>query len=121
MAQVFHPCCNLTFATEDGVVIVSSEDFCERVGSRWEVPMHKPFAHLRDDPRAAAVDTLLSVDLAGSKVARVLLNIGYPPCLYTDVLLLLKLSAPLNGRDGGWWIVAKSSCNVPLLAGEARP
>ena len=121
MARFFHPACNLTFALPDGVVVVPSADFCERVAARWSMELHRPWAHLRDDPRAAACDSLVSVDFAGPGVCRAVLRIGYPPFLYTDVLLLLRLGAECEGRPGGsWWIVAKSSGNVPLLREEAR-
>ena len=53
-------------------------------------------------------------------VARVTLKIGYPPFLYHDVLLLLRLAHPLHGR-AGWWIVAKSSANTPLLRDAGAP
>ena len=121
MARFFHPACDLTFALPDGVVVVPSADFCERVAARWSMELHRPWAHLRDDPRAAACDSLVSVDFAGPGVCRAVLRIGYPPFLYTDVLLLLRLGAECEGRPGGsWWIVAKSSGNVPLLREEAR-
>jgi len=121
MSKVFHPACSLTFVGDEGVVVVSSEAFCERVSGRWGMESHKPYAHLRDDPRVASCDSLVSLDFAGPSVCRAMLRIGYPPFLYSDVLLLLKLSSECRGRDGGWWIVAKSSVNVPFLADEARP
>ena len=124
MAQVFHPRCNLTFANTDGVTVIACDDFCAHVGTRWTSAKHRSWAHLKDDPRASAEDTLLSCDFASADVARVTLKIGYPPYLYHDVLLLLRLACPLKGRDG-WWIVAKSSASVPFLSeagnGEQRP
>ena len=82
------------------------------------MPSLCPPAHTQD-ARASAADTLLSIDVAGPSVARVTLKIGYPPFLYHDVLLLLRLRDQLHGR-AGWWIVAKSSVSSPLLAEEAR-
>lgn len=116
MRRIFHPLCNLTFATPDSIVLVDCDAFCERVGNRWELPVHRPYAHLKDDPRASAADTLLSIDFAGPGVCRAILRIGYPPFLYTDVLLLLEAT----GGSGSWWIVAKSSGNVPFLKEAAR-
>mmetsp|Transcript_17087 Transcript_17087/g.30499 ORF Transcript_17087/g.30499 Transcript_17087/m.30499 type:complete len:288 (-) Transcript_17087:696-1559(-) len=114
MSRIFHPVCNLTFVTPEEVVVIGSIEFCERVATRWTMDAHRPFAHLKDDFRVAACDTLLSLDFVGPAVARATLRIGFPPFLYTDVLLLLKLSAKCNGRDG-WWVVAKSSGHVPFL------
>jgi len=115
MRSVFHPVSNLTFSTGGGpVAIIPSAAFCERVGTRWSVPEHAKHAHLKDDPRAAACDSLISIDFAGPDVAFVVLKIGYPPFLYTDLLSLIKL------EGSKWWIVAKSSCNEPYLAEEAK-
>ena len=118
MAKVFHPFCNLTFATPGGVVVVDCKSFLDRVANRWSVDVHAPYAHLKDDPRAASADTLVSMDFIGPSACRVVLKVGFPPFLYTDVLLLLKLGAACGeGREeGGWWIVAKSSGNVPFMA-----
>jgi len=120
MARIFHPACCLTYALPDhlGIVVCDADEFCRvRVAGRWEQPAHRPYAHLRGDPRVAAADTLVSVDFAGPRACRVVLRIGCPPFLWTDVLLCLKLTAPVYGRDG-WWIVAKSSSSVPFLQGE---
>jgi len=128
MSAVFHPHCNLTFASADGVAVIGCADFCTHVGARWTNPKHQAWAHLKDDPRASAADTLLSVDFASSRAARVTLRVGYPPFLYHDVLLLLKAShpeqsVPLPGvpasERSGWWLVAKSSANTPFLVEEA--
>ena len=126
MRRVFHPRCNLTFAKPDGVMLINCDDFCEtNVGARWEMEMHRPYAHLKDDPRAAASDSLLALDFAGPGVCRAILRVGYPPFLYTDVLLLLKQDQQQQQQQrlesaGGWWIVAKSSGNVPFLKEEAH-
>lgn len=115
MKRVFHPACRLTFATDQSLVIVSSAEFCdEYVGRRWQRMPHAPYAHLKDDERISGGDTLVSVSFAGPRVARAILKVGYPPFLYTDVLLLLKL-------DDEWWIVAKSSANQPFFEDESRP
>ena len=68
---------------------------------------------MRDDPRAAAQDTLISVAFAAPDVAMVVLKVGHPPMLWTDVLTCAIVG-------GKWWIVAKSSCSEPLLKDEAR-
>jgi hypothetical protein len=125
MGNVFHPVSNLTHADDDGnVAVISSDDFCKNVAKRWSNEVHRPYAHLKNDSRIAAADTLLSVDFASPDVAMVSLNIGYPPFLYTDVLLLLRLSQSVPERpdsNPGWWIVAKSSDNTPWMTDESKP
>ena len=128
MARVFHPEARLTFATDDGVRCIPSDDFVDMVQHRWASPDHKPFSHLRKDPRASARDSLRAVDFAGPDVAMVELDVGMPPKLFSDVLFLLRARRPPPGRPGGapgWWIVAKSSIYAPFLehleAEDARP
>ena len=121
MGKVFHPDCRLTFAADDTITIVSSNEFCRVVEKRWSMDAHAPFAHLKNDPRISSADSLVSVDFAGPNVAMVMINIGYPPFLYHDVLLLLRLSQPVSEREGssaGWWIVAKSSDHEPWMENE---
>lgn len=124
MAKVFHPQCRLTYTGGDGdviegllepgdVVIKSQDEFLAMVRDRYSTPMHAPYAHLRDDPRAAAGDTLLSITFATPDLAMVVLKVGHPPCLWTDLLTCARFG-------GQWWIVAKSSCKEPLLEEEAR-
>lgn len=79
----------------------------------YTLPMHAPYAHLRDDPRVAAEDSLLSVTFATPDVCMVVLKVGHPPMLWTDVLTCARVAEK-------WWIVAKSSCSEPLLADEAK-
>ena len=66
MARVFHPCCNLTYAGTDGVAVIGCDDFCAHVATRWDSDKHRAWAHLKNDPRASAQDTLLSCDFAGA-------------------------------------------------------
>ena len=96
----------------------------------------RPWGHSKIEHRArsanadftttsAASDSLLALDFAGPGVCRAILRVGYPPFLYTDVLLLLKQDQQPQQQQrlesaGGWWIVAKSSGNVPFLKEEAR-
>lgn len=120
MSKIFHPYAKLTFINDEGgLTHLNSTEFCKMVGTRWSSEKHKPWAHLSGDPRCSAQDKLLSIDFAGPNVAQVTLKIGYPPYLYHDVLLLLRVSMPIQGRDG-WWIVAKSSVNSPFLKDEAK-
>jgi len=120
MATIFHPCSKLTFINDNGSLSqISCNDFCAHVSGRWSSPKHLAWSHLQNDPRASSADTLLSIDFAGPNVARVTLKIGYPPFLYHDVLLMLRVSQPLCGR-AGWWIVAKSSANIPFLQEDTK-
>jgi len=115
MENVFHPLCRLTYSgPEDSVVVKSQPVFVQMVNDRYSTPMHAPYAHLRDDPRVAAEDTMIGVTFAAPDVCMVMLKVGHPPMLWTDVLTCARI-------DGNWWIVAKSSCNEPLLKDEARP
>ena len=115
MAQVFHPLCRLTYTGPDGSLVLKPQDvFVQMVSERYSTPMHSPYAHLQGDPRVAALDSLLSVSFATSDVCMVVLKVGHPPMLCTDVLTCARLAG------GRWWIVAKSSCSEPLLADEAK-
>ena len=122
MSKVFHPSCRLTYTGADGTIVIKSqEEFLAMVGDRYNTPMHAPYAHLRDDPRAAAGDTLLSITFATPDLAMVVLKVGHPPCLWTDLLTCARTRPPgLPPGRGHWWIVAKSSCKEPLLEDEAR-
>ena len=115
MAEVFHPKCRLTYTGPDGAVVIKPQEaFCSMVTDRYTLPLHSPYAHLREDPRVSAQDTLLSVTFAAPDLAMVVLKVGHPPMLWTDVLTCARLA------NGKWWIVAKSSCSEPLLKEEAR-
>lgn len=124
MAKIFHPVSRLTFCSnndERKVVVVESKNFCERVAHRWNLPDHAPYAHLHQDGRDALGDQLIGVDFCDDpNVAMVMLRVGFPPFLYTDVLSLLRVIG--NDDDGPprWWIVAKSSVHEPFLAEEER-
>lgn len=114
MAQVFHPQCRLTYTGPDGALVIKSQEaFVQMVSERYSMPMHAPYAHLRDDPRVAARDNLLSASFATPDVCMVVLKVGHPPMLWTDVLTCARLGDK-------WWIVAKSSCSEPLLKDEAK-
>ena len=88
--------------------------FVTMVSERYSTPLHAPYAHLQGDPRVGAHDTLLGVTFATPDVAMVVLKVGHPPMLWTDVLTCARLAGDR------WWIVAKSSCSEPLLADEAQ-
>ena len=114
MAEVFHRRCRLTYTGPDGALVIKPQDaFVQMVSERYTMPIHAPYAHLRDDPRVAAEDSLLSVSFAAPDLCMVMLKVGHPPMLWTDVLTCARLGQR-------WYIVAKSSCSEPLLADEAR-
>jgi hypothetical protein len=116
MAQVFHPdVCRLTYSShgndDDAVVVKSSAEFCRMVTGRYDTePMHIPYAAYRNDPAAAAGDTMQGVSMISPTLALVRLKVGHPPCLWSDVLVCAKVL-------DRWWIVAKSSSSEPLLIG----
>ena len=86
MAEVFHPVCRLTYTGQDGALVLKPQDeFVKMVADRYTLPLHAPYAHLRDDPRVAAADSLLSTSFAAPDVCMVVLKVGHPPMLWTDV------------------------------------
>jgi hypothetical protein len=123
MGEVFHPDSRLTYSSGGKINIVTSQDFCSMVENRWTMDPYRSFSHIKNDPRIAAADSLISADFAGPNMAMVTLDIGYPPFLYHDVLVLLRLSQPiskLSDSANGWWIVAKSSDHEPWMESERR-
>jgi hypothetical protein len=116
MAQVFHPLCRLMFVGgEQSIVSFSQEQFCSMVTNRYTLDLHKKYAHLQDDPRASAGDTMLGVIFISPQLACVTLKVGHPPCLWTDLFTVARLA----GDKNKWWIVHKSSTHEKLLADEA--
>ena len=114
MANIFHPQCRLTYTDPNGSVVIKTHDaFVQMVSERYALPLHAPYAHLRDDRRVAAQDNLLGIHFATPDVCMVILKVGHPPMLWTDVLTCARLGER-------WWILAKSSCSEPLLADEAQ-
>ena len=115
ISQVFHPnVCRLTYSSHDDLVFVKScVEFCRMVTDRYITEqMHIPYAAYRDDPAAAAGDTLQGVSMISNTLALVRLKVGHPPFLWTDLLVCAKVL-------DRWWIVAKSSSSEPLLVGPA--
>lgn len=114
MAAVFSDVSRLTFSTGDELVVVSQAEFCQMVADRWKNPKHAAYAHLKDDSRVAARDSIYSIKFAGASAAVVKLTVAFPPVLYTDLLFFAKRS-----ESSTWCIVAKSSVNVPFLDNES--
>jgi len=117
LAEAFHATCRLTFVSNDEGSLVQIKDaaeFGDMVTHRYTASqsMHIPYAHLRDDPRVAARDSLLSMEFATNDCCLVRMKIGHPPCLWTDLLTCVRLGTE-------WWIVHKSSCHEPFLTEEA--
>lgn len=114
MSKVFTDFARLTFVLPDGgLKIISAPEFCSMVTNRWSSPKHKAYAHLKDDPRLAQADSLLSVSLAGPRLAVVKLRVVFPPVAFTDLLTYSKFP------DGVWKIIAKSTNSEPFLKDEA--
>lgn len=120
MARVFHPLCRLIFVGGNGkIVSFSQEQFCSMVTDRYSLDLHKNYAHLQNDPRAAAGDTMLGITFISPQLAVVTLKVGHPPCLWTDLFTVARLSDA--AEETKWWIVHKSSTHEKLLAEEALP
>lgn len=112
MAKYFHNTCRLTFAAPDaGVIVVDQKGFLDKVANRYEnEEMHKPFAKLKNHPDLGKSSTLLSVEFATNDLCMVILKVGHPPCLWTDILTCCNMGRGTNQGDY-WWIVHKSSCH----------
>jgi hypothetical protein len=112
MSKFFHPSCRLTYTGQDDrIVICESEAFYDKVTGRYEnEPPHKPYQHLKDDPRLGDANTLLSIEFASSQLAMVILKVGHPPFLWTDVLTCARIA---EGGEIRWWIIHKSSDSEP--------
>lgn len=118
MAKCLHDDFRLTSVrrssdSEATVVIVSKDDFVDRVSRRYQIPPHVDYARWKDDPRAGHLDEWMWAKLAAPRVAMVKLKIGHPPYLWTDVLTCIQLV------DHSWVIVHKSSCSEPFLEDDA--
>ncbi len=126
MRGVYHPLATATFSLGQRVHIDDADTFYEQVGRRWSLPDHAPYAHLAEEPRTAACDSILSIDFVGQGACVCTCRVGLPPWVYTDVLSILYLPALVldasreSGR-AGWWIVANSRAIAPFLAAESAP
>ena len=119
MARSFHPTSRLTFVdgSTETLIIKDQGSFCEMVEHRYSkdvASLHQPYAHLREDPRIAAKDSLLAVDFATSSTAMVVLTVGHPPFLWTDLLTCAKIA------ENNWQIVHKSSCSDSFFVDSAE-
>lgn len=104
--------------------VLESLDLAERVERRWELSQHSPYAHLAQDDRLGAADTLLELSFAGPCAALATIQLGFPPLMYTEVLSLLRVrpDAAGGGADPRWMVVGSSCCSgVPYLVQESIP
>lgn len=110
MSQYFHRTCRLTYTDQDDrITICESKAFCEKVTGRYEnEDPHKPYRHLKNDPRLGDANTLLSIEFATPQLAMVKLKVGHPPFLWTDLLTCARIT---ENEKIQWWIVHKSSDN----------
>jgi hypothetical protein len=80
---------------------------------RYAMDAHRPYEHWKD--RAREKTTLISIDFATPDLAMVMLKIGHPPFLWTDLLTCMKIDKSIDKDDDTsskqWWIVHKSSCH----------
>lgn len=112
MANYFHQTCRLTYTGQDDrITICESEVFYDKVSGRYEnEAAHKPYRHLKNDPRLGDTNTLLSVEFASSQLAMVTLKVGHPPFLWTDLLTVGRI---FDDGKTQWWIIHKSSDSEP--------
>ena len=124
MAEYFHETCRLTFTDVSSssqqhpkkIVVIDAPTFYGMVQNRYTtVALHAPYRHIgHDHALVGQFDSLLSIDFVSPTLALVLLRVGHPPCLWTD---LLTCACDEAGR---WWIVHKSSENDPYLLEYAK-
>lgn len=139
MARYFHPTCRLTYMggpnDDHKIVIVESHTFYEMVQHRYTTlhPIHAPYAQWKDDPSVGRLDTLHSIEFVTPYLAMVILRIGHPPYLWTDLLTCARIVDTENDDDDRhnnkaikvdnsqkvavqrpkWWIIHKSSESEP--------
>jgi hypothetical protein len=135
MRRYFHEQCRLTYASciddssnssggDDGLRVLDCDTFCHMVTHRYTMGAHRPYKHWKD--RAGDKTTLISIDFATPDLAMVMLKVGHPPFLWTDLLTCMRIdnnSNDENDDDGDgaagtskqWWIVHKSSCHEDFL------
>jgi hypothetical protein len=128
MAQHFHPTCRLTYSTqqqqsaETTIVICESDEFYDKVQHRYMTSPHKEYQHLKDHPNVGNWDGLNSIEFATPHLSLVVLTVGHPPFLWTDLLTCAYLGRRRSiGDESGveltidepavrkWWIIHKSS------------
>jgi len=111
------------------IVICESDKFYEKVQGRYVTEeMHLPFKHLQNHPDVGKWDDIQSIEFccsSGGVTARssspdlavVVLTVGHPPFLWTDMLICAKIAEEEDGdgqeKKKKWWIVHKSSENEP--------
>jgi hypothetical protein len=133
------------------IVICESDKFYEKVQNRYtKEDMHIPYKHLQHHPNVGDWDGIQSIDFipggpkSGSPdLALVVLKVGHPPFLWTDVLVCARLRgeqpdnffdrldmaeealeaddhveaaakhAKMEKVKKKWWIIHKSSENQP--------
>ena len=98
--------------------MLESLDLAERVERRWELRQHSPYAHLAQDGRLAAADSLLDLSFAGPCAALATIQLGFPPLMYTEVLSLLRVRPDAAGAaaEPRWMVVGSSCCSgTPYL------
>ena len=110
MSNYFHATCRLTYTgPSDRIVVCSSQEFFAKVSGRYEnEELHKPYAHLKNSPLLDDANSLLSIEFASPQIAMVILKIGHPPFLWTDLLTCARI---LEDGKTKWWIMHKSSDN----------
>jgi hypothetical protein len=142
MARYFHPTCRLTYKggpnDNHRIVIIESDSFYGMVQDRYSTkhPIHVPYAQWKDDPSVGESDTLHSIEFVTPYLAMVILRVGHPPYLWTDLLTCARIGDNdrmdhhVNLVDGvttttvdspqamdrqppKWWIIHKSSESEP--------
>ncbi|KAG7349094.1 ABC1 family-domain containing protein [Nitzschia inconspicua] len=138
MAQYFHSTCRLTYSTggpdeeseNPKIVICDSDAFYEKVTHRYtRETIHQHHRHLQQHPQAGDGDTLTSMEFATPDLCMVILDVGHPPFLWTDVLTCARIGRAKDNQnqkdaksdEPSWWIMHKSSeCEPhPLTLNES--
>jgi Putative lumazine-binding len=109
MKRCFHEQCRLTYVDDsDNLQIMDCDSFCHMVTHRYTLDAHKPYEHWKDSARDKT--SLISIDFATPDLAMVMLKVGHPPFLWTDLLTCMKIDS------ARWWIVHKSSCHEDFVS-----
>jgi aarF domain-containing kinase len=145
MAKYFHSTCRLTYSSSKAdkesytplIVICDSDAFYEKVSNRYTgEAIHQNYQHLQHNPSVGDWDTLKSIEFATPDLCMVVLDVGHPPFLWTDLLTCARIGRRQQLRHGEnnevnddididnetkWWIIHKSSeCELHPLINDGK-